>query len=102
MNSLGRSGRGTGCQSTGTIQPSWPQFAPAWPNSAGLGQEAAGRVTTDRTELDSAIGTFWQYVGQNMRDPQWVWHDVHVDVLSRDAISRGGIGGVTKPWDRGA
>jgi ketosteroid isomerase-like protein len=46
---------------------------------------AAGRVTTDRTELDSAIGTFWQYVGQNMRDPQWVWHDVHVDVLSRDA-----------------
>jgi hypothetical protein len=56
-----------------------------YPDSGRVISAAAGRVTTDRTELDSAIGTFWQYVGQNMRDPQWVWHDVHVDVLSRDA-----------------
>ena len=46
---------------------------------------AAGRITTTRAELDSAIGTFWEYVGQNMRGPRWVWQDVHVDVLSRDA-----------------
>jgi hypothetical protein len=56
-----------------------------YPDSGRVISAAAGRVTTDRTELDSAIGTFWQYVGQNMRDPQWVWRDVHVDVLSRDA-----------------
>lgn len=46
---------------------------------------AAGRITTTRAELDSAIGTFWEYVGQNMRGPRWVWRDVHVDVLTRDA-----------------
>jgi hypothetical protein len=56
-----------------------------YPDSGRVISAAAGRVTTDRTELDSAIGTFWQYVGQNMRDPRWAWGDVHVDVLSRDA-----------------
>lgn len=56
-----------------------------YPDSGRVISAAAGRVTTDRTELDSAIGTFWRYVGQNMRDPRWVWGDVHVDVLSGDA-----------------
>ena len=56
-----------------------------YPDSGRVISAAAGRITTTREELDSAIGTFWQYVGQNMRDPEWRWSDVHVDVLSRDA-----------------
>ena len=56
-----------------------------YPDSGRVVSATAGRITTSRTELDSAIGTFWQYVGQNMRDPQWVWRDVQVDVLSRSA-----------------
>ena len=28
---------------------------------------------------------FWQNVGQNMRNPRWVWGDVYVERLSPDA-----------------
>lgn len=56
-----------------------------YPDSGRVISAAAGRITTTRVELDSAIGTFWEYVGQNMREPRWEWGDVHVDVLSRDA-----------------
>lgn len=56
-----------------------------YPDSGRVISAAAGRVTTDRAALDSAIGTFWEYVGQNMVGPRWVWGDVEVDVLSRDA-----------------
>jgi hypothetical protein len=56
-----------------------------YPDSGRVISAAAGRVTTDRAGLDSAIGTFWEYVGQNMVGPRWVWGDVEVDVLSRDA-----------------
>lgn len=56
-----------------------------YPDSGRVISAASGRVTGTRASLDSAIGTFWEYVGQNMRDPRWVWGDVHVDVLSSDA-----------------
>ena len=56
-----------------------------YPDSGRVVSAAAGRVTTDRAELDSAIGTFWQYVGQNMVGPRWMWEDIEVDVLARDA-----------------
>lgn len=56
-----------------------------YPDSGRVISAAAGRVTTTRAELDSAIGTFWQYVGQNMVAPTWVWGEVHTDVLSPNA-----------------
>lgn len=56
-----------------------------YPDSGRVVSAAAGRVTTDRAELDSAIGTFWEYVGRNMVGPRWVWDDIEVDVLARDA-----------------
>jgi ketosteroid isomerase-like protein len=56
-----------------------------YPDTGRVVSAAAGRVTMSRAELDSAIGTFWEYVGQNMVGPSWVWEDVEVDVLSRDA-----------------
>lgn len=56
-----------------------------YPDSGRVISAAAGRVTSTRAELDSSIGTFWQYVGQNMVGPRWEWGDVHVDVLSEDA-----------------
>lgn len=56
-----------------------------YPDTGRVISAAAGRVTATRAALDSAIGTFWEYVGQNMRDPRWVWGAVHVDALSPDA-----------------
>jgi ketosteroid isomerase-like protein len=56
-----------------------------YPDSGRVVSAAAGRVTTERAELDSAIGTFWQYVGQNMVAPRWMWEDIEVDVLAADA-----------------
>lgn len=56
-----------------------------YPDTGRVVSAAAGRVTTSRTDLDSAIGTFWEYVGQNMVGPTWVWEKVEVDVLSHDA-----------------
>jgi hypothetical protein len=56
-----------------------------YPDSGRVVSAAAGRVSTSRAALDSAIGTFWQYVGQNMVGPRWVWGDIEVDVLSRES-----------------
>lgn len=56
-----------------------------YPDSGRVVSAAAGRVTATRAQLDSAIGTFWEYVGQNMVGPTWVWDDIEVDVLARDA-----------------
>jgi len=44
-----------------------------------------GQATTTRAALQSQIETFWRYVGVNMRNPQWKWTSMHIDVLSRDA-----------------
>jgi ketosteroid isomerase-like protein len=56
-----------------------------YPDSGRVVSAAAGRVTIERADLDSAIGTFWQYVGQNMVGPRWIWEDIEVDVLAPDA-----------------
>lgn len=56
-----------------------------YPDSGRVVSAAAGRVTTERAALDSAIGTFWQYVGQNMVGPRWEWEDIEVDVLAPTA-----------------
>ena len=46
---------------------------------------SGGRVTVSRDSVQGQVRTFWEYVGQNMRDPKWQWDPMHVDVLSRDA-----------------
>ena len=58
-----------------------------YPDTGRVVAAAAGQVTTSKAALESAIGSFWESVGQNMRDPQWVWGDIYVDVLASDAAA---------------
>jgi ketosteroid isomerase-like protein len=56
-----------------------------YPPSGNVVSASGGRVSVSRDSLEAGIRAFWQYVGQNMRDPHWKWDEVHVDVLARDA-----------------
>lgn len=56
-----------------------------YPDSGRVVSAAAGQLTTTRDSLAGAVAAFWQDVGQNMRDPEWRWGPMQVDVLSRDA-----------------
>ena len=53
--------------------------------TGGIVSASGGRVITSRDTLEGQVRTFWEYVGQNMRNPKWQWDPMHVDVLSRDA-----------------
>ena len=56
-----------------------------YPPAGGVVSASGGHVTASRDSLEAEVRAFWQYVGQNMRDPKWQWDPMHVDVLSRDA-----------------
>jgi ketosteroid isomerase-like protein len=56
-----------------------------YPPTGNVVSASGGRLTVSRDSLEAGIRAFWQYVGQNMRDPKWTWDDMHVDVLARDA-----------------
>ena len=56
-----------------------------YPDSGRIISAAAGRVTTTRDTLVGEINGFWERVGQNMRDPQFILGSTWVDVITRDA-----------------
>lgn len=56
-----------------------------YPDSGRVISAAAGALTTTRDSLEGAVVAFWRDVGQNMRDPEWRWGPMQVDVLGRDA-----------------
>ncbi len=56
-----------------------------YPDTGRVISASAGRVTTTRAALQRNIESFWQNIGQNMRQPRWVWDSIAVDVLSPDA-----------------
>ena len=56
-----------------------------YPKTGNVVSASGGRVSVSRDSLEAGIRAFWQYVGQNMRDPEWTWDSMHVDVLARDA-----------------
>ena len=56
-----------------------------YPASGNVVSASGGRVSLSRDSLEAGIHAFWQYVGQNMREPKWTWDTMHVDVLARDA-----------------
>ena len=56
-----------------------------YPDEGPIVSAAAGRVTRSRDSLRAQIDWFWNYVGQNMREPRWEWTDSHVRVLGPDA-----------------
>ena len=56
-----------------------------YPDTGRVVAAAAGRVTTSGDSLRHYIAAFWASVGRNMRNPEWIWEESHVDVLSPDA-----------------
>ena len=56
-----------------------------YPDTGRVVSASGGRVSMSRDSLEAGIRAFWQFVGQNMRNPKWTWDHMHVDVLSRDA-----------------
>lgn len=56
-----------------------------YPDSGRVVSAAAGAVTTTRDSLAGAVASFWEDVGRNMRDPEWRWGAMQIDVLARDA-----------------
>jgi ketosteroid isomerase-like protein len=56
-----------------------------YPDTGRVISASGGRVITSADSLRAGIATFWQNVGQNMRDAKWVWGEVYVDRLSDDA-----------------
>ena len=56
-----------------------------YPDSGRVVSAAAGAITTTRDSLAGSVAAFWQDVGRNMRNPEWRWGPMHVDVLGPDA-----------------
>ena len=56
-----------------------------YPATGNVVSASGGRVSVSRDSLESGIRAFWQYVGQNMREPNWTWDSMYVDVIARDA-----------------
>ena len=56
-----------------------------YPPAGNVVSASGGRVSLSRDSLEAGIRAFWQYVGQNMRGPQWKWDQMRIDVLARDA-----------------
>ena len=56
-----------------------------YPSTGNVVSASGGRVSISRDSLEAGIRAFWQYVGQNMREPTWTWDSMYVDVIARDA-----------------
>ena len=56
-----------------------------YPDSGRVISATAGRVTTTRPQVVAGVRSFWESAGRNMRDPEWRWGPMHVDVLAPDA-----------------
>jgi ketosteroid isomerase-like protein len=56
-----------------------------YPTSGPVVSASGGRVSTSRDTLAAGIRAFWENVGRNMRQPDWQWGPMHVDVLAPDA-----------------
>jgi len=56
-----------------------------YPRVGNVVSASGGRASVSRDSLEAEIRAFWQFVGQNMRNPKWTWDEMHIDVLSRDA-----------------
>jgi ketosteroid isomerase-like protein len=58
-----------------------------YPSRGPVFSAGAGQFTTSRDSLASGIRSFWENVGRNMRDPQWQWTAMRIDVLSPAAAA---------------
>ena len=53
-----------------------------YPESGRVVSAAGGQVIASRDTLAGGIKAFWENVGANMRQPQWIWDQMLFDVLS--------------------
>lgn len=53
-----------------------------YPDSGAIVSASAGRVVGSKDSLAAGIRYFWNNVGINMRNPEWIWDRFYVDVLS--------------------
>jgi len=51
-----------------------------YPPSGRVISAAGGQLLASRDSLAMGIKAFWQNVGQNMRQPKWVWDEMLFDV----------------------
>ena len=56
-----------------------------YPDTGRVISASGGRISASADSIKAGIATFWNNVGQNMRDAKWVWGDVYVDRLGDDA-----------------
>src|ERR1041384_7628537 len=56
-----------------------------YPDTGRVISASGGHVIASADSLRAGIAAFWKNVGTNMRHPRWVWGDVYVDRLDRDA-----------------
>lgn len=56
-----------------------------YPDTGRVISASGGNIIASADSLRAGIATFWKNVGQNMRDPKWVWGDVYVERLGDDA-----------------
>ncbi len=56
-----------------------------YPPAGPIVSASAGRMITSRDTLAMGIKAFWDNVGVNMRQPQWIWDEMVVDVLAPNA-----------------
>jgi len=56
-----------------------------YPDTGRVVSASGGQVTASADSLRAGIAAFWRNVGQNMRDPKWVWGEVFADRLGPDA-----------------
>jgi ketosteroid isomerase-like protein len=56
-----------------------------YPDTGRIVSASGGQVIASRDTIFHGIREFWQYVGQNMQNPTWMWDRFIVDVVSRDA-----------------
>ena len=56
-----------------------------YPDTGRIVSASGGQVVTSRDTLAAGIRYFWESTGRNMQQPRWIWEQMLVDVLSRDA-----------------
>ena len=61
------------------------RMAALYPDTGRVISASGGHVISSGDSLRAGITAFWQNVGRNMRDPRWVWEEVHAERLGPDA-----------------
>ena len=56
-----------------------------YPDTGRVVSASGGQVVTSRDTLAAGIRYFWESTGRNMQQPRWIWEQMIVDVLGRDA-----------------